>query len=131
MKKTIVMSLVAVAALSSGLASARTTFGEPVVPENQRSSEIPGLQPVEHVGVKKAPKSDDSVKFAYNPEAAAIPAAAPADAGAAVPPAAPAVDGTGAAMPAAPAVDGAAPVGAEPASSAPVEGTVMPAAPAQ
>ncbi|EGZ44768.1 flagellar hook-length control protein FliK [Neisseria wadsworthii] len=113
MKKSIVMSLAAVAALGSALANAQT-------PAEGAPSDIPGLQAVENDGVARSSKNDDSVKFQFEPGAAAIPAA-PAEAGAAVP--APAD-----AAPIAPVE--AEPVQVDAPPALPAEGAMVPAAPA-
>lgn len=110
------MSLAAVAALGSALANAQT-------PAEGVPSDIPGLQAVENDSITRSSKNDDSVKFQFDPNAAGIPAAAPA-AGAAVE-AAPA----GSDAPIAP-VD-TTPVQVDAPPALPAEGAMVPAAPAE
>lgn len=118
MKKSIVMSLAAVAALGSALANAQT-------PAEGVPSDIPGLQAVESDSFTRSSKNDDSVKFQFDPNAAGIPAAAPAPAAGAAVEAAPA----GSAAPIAP-VD-TTPVQVDAPPALPAEGSMVPAAPAE
>ena len=63
MKKTVITTFAAVAALSAGLVAAKGAH-EPSW-HTQDHGEIPGLQAVPKDNAERAEKSDDSVKFAY------------------------------------------------------------------